>query len=551
MSLVETYRLHVQSGGIFNQVSGNHNEYKVAGDLVQAHGENGITILQRSISGDAFYNSEQRFPPPQCHPATRTAVQNTIQAWADEGDQGPSVMWLYGPAGAGKSAVAQTMAEKWVAANKLAAAFFFAKWRVDGSSGKTLFPTIAYQLALHIPKLRRHIGLAVETDPAICDKALEAQAQALLVDPMGKLDVVPHKRHLVIIDGLDECQGKAIQSRIVKILFQIAADNNLAILFLICSRPEPHIREAFESLPPDARFRRLVLDEAFNPGLDILRYLRDSFSEIQQKRFPSQSGIDSVWPSQRDLDSLVHSASGQFIYAATVIKFVDDEYCHPIEQLRLVLSVAAAQTDTSVFADLDALYTFILSANPNVSLLVRILGTYFATPGHWTQCVSFMDEFLGLPRGSVRIALRGLHSLIFIPDADDRRIHIHHASLQDFFWNPKRAGPFFLDMNQHHEQVAKLCFSIVHDSVVHPDHHASATSGYSHRHWRNHYVSATDHHGYLQKCLTSFQDCLHPERLKILCRDAKAMTRRFLNMIDFLEAMDKHTVIFVCMSGFT
>ncbi|KAJ7438251.1 hypothetical protein FB451DRAFT_1060420 [Mycena latifolia] len=313
----------------------------------------GITILQRSILRDAFYNSEQRFPPPQCHPHTRTAVQNTIQAWAGEGDQGPSVMWLYGPAGAGKSAVAQTMAEKWFAANKLAAAFFFAKWRVDGSSGKTLFPTIAYQLA--------HIGLAVEADPAICDKALEAQAQALLVDPMSKLDVVPHKRHLVIIDGLDECQGKAIQSRIVEILFQIAADNKLAILFLICSRPEPHIREAFESLPPDARFRRLVLDEAFNPGLDILRYLRDSFSEIHRKRFPSQSGIDSVWPSQRDLDSLVHSAAGQFIYAATVIKFVDDEYCHPIEQLRLVLSVAAAQTNTSVFADLDALYIHPLS----------------------------------------------------------------------------------------------------------------------------------------------------------------------------------------------
>ncbi|KAJ7845298.1 hypothetical protein B0H13DRAFT_1476554, partial [Mycena leptocephala] len=48
---------------------------------------------------------------PQCHPHTRTAVQGTIQAWADEDSAAPSVMWLYGPAGAGKSAIAQTMAE--------------------------------------------------------------------------------------------------------------------------------------------------------------------------------------------------------------------------------------------------------------------------------------------------------------------------------------------------------------------------------------------------------------------------------------------------------
>ncbi|KAJ7906987.1 hypothetical protein B0H13DRAFT_2504063, partial [Mycena leptocephala] len=318
-----------------------------------------INLLQRNISGDALYNSEQRFPPPRCHPDTRTAVQNTIETWAaDIEDQTPAVMWLYGPAGAGKSAVAQSMAENWAVKNKLAAAFFFARWRTGGSSGKSLFPTIAYQLALHIPGLRELIGLALEADPAICDKSLEEQAQSLVVSPMGQLEVEPSSPYLLIIDGLDECNSKPMQSRIINIIFRTLLENNLPFRALICSRPEPHIRETFDSLPGNVQFGRLILDETFNPGRDILRFLRDRFSEIHRKRLPYH---DASWPSERDLETLVHKASGQFIYAATVVKFVDDEYCHPMEQLCAVLSLAITETDNSPFADLDALYMHILS----------------------------------------------------------------------------------------------------------------------------------------------------------------------------------------------
>ncbi|KAJ7279874.1 hypothetical protein C8J57DRAFT_117471 [Mycena rebaudengoi] len=377
MSLVDASRVHI-SGGTFTQIAGHHNEYHVAGNFVQPQGENGITILERNISGGSLYNSEQRFPPPRCHQDTRIAVQDMLQAWADEGDQAPSVMWLYGPAGSGKSALAQTMAEKWAAEDALStAAFFFARWRVGGSSGISLFPTIAYQLALQIPQLRTAIGIAVEADPAICNKTIEEQAHAFLVNPLKQLDIDVQKRYLVIIDGLDECDGKPMQSRIITIISRMLVKNHLPIRFLICSRPEPNIRETFDSLPFNAHFRRLVLDGTFNPGRDILHYLRDCFSEIQQRRLPNHFETGATWPSERDLDILVQKSSGQFIYAATVIKFVDNEYCHPVEQLKLVLALSTSETSTTVLPDLDALYTFILTTNPNVSLLVRILGAFF------------------------------------------------------------------------------------------------------------------------------------------------------------------------------
>jgi hypothetical protein len=47
MSLVDTHRLHI-SGGTFNQVAGHLNEYHVAGNLIQPHGENGELDLKLS-----------------------------------------------------------------------------------------------------------------------------------------------------------------------------------------------------------------------------------------------------------------------------------------------------------------------------------------------------------------------------------------------------------------------------------------------------------------------------------------------------------------------
>jgi hypothetical protein len=150
-----------------------------------------------------------------------------------------------------------------------------------------------------------------------------------------------------------------------------------------------------------------------------------------------------------------------------VIKFVDDEFCHPVDQLSTILSLSATATGTSPLSDLDTLYTYILSANPNISLMKRILGAYFAIPNPddtSTHCIGFLDCILGLRRGSVRFAFRGLHSLLFIPDVDDHPIHVHHASLHDFLSNPARAGRFYLSEETHLDLVRQY-LSIILNSV--------------------------------------------------------------------------------------
>ncbi|KAJ7074564.1 hypothetical protein C8F01DRAFT_1043818, partial [Mycena amicta] len=260
-----------------------------------------------------------------------------------DSEEGPKVLWLYGPAGAGKSAVAQTMAEHWSASGDLAAAFFFARWRNGGGDGAKLFPTLAYQFALSSPDLKRLIGRAMEDDPGICNKTLEEQARVLIRDRFIELGRDYPTPRVVVVDGLDECDSKDAQTRIIKIIFQILLATGLPHRFLICSRPEPHIRETFDSLLASGRrYRHLVLDDTFDPDRDIRLYLTASFVQLRDR-----VSAPRLWPPEEDLDLLVRKASGQFIYAATVLKFVDDEYSDPQERLRLILNADPSSDEES------------------------------------------------------------------------------------------------------------------------------------------------------------------------------------------------------------
>ena len=64
---------------------------------------------------DASHTQNLRISPPNsaCFPGTRLGVTQNIHTWADSslifGDH-PHILWIYGYAGCGKSAIAQEMA---------------------------------------------------------------------------------------------------------------------------------------------------------------------------------------------------------------------------------------------------------------------------------------------------------------------------------------------------------------------------------------------------------------------------------------------------------
>ncbi|KAJ6461800.1 hypothetical protein C8R45DRAFT_766575, partial [Mycena sanguinolenta] len=57
----------------------------------------------------AIYDSGESFPQPRCNPGTRTQILKDIREWGLKEGVQQIIMWLHGPAGAGKFAIMQTL----------------------------------------------------------------------------------------------------------------------------------------------------------------------------------------------------------------------------------------------------------------------------------------------------------------------------------------------------------------------------------------------------------------------------------------------------------
>ena len=92
-------------------------------------------MLENRINLYAAYNSDEREREQAsiCHEGTREKVLNGIIAWAEE-ENGLPACWLRGPAGAGKSTIAQTIAQRYDKRHRLAFSFFFSRRNVDRKS---------------------------------------------------------------------------------------------------------------------------------------------------------------------------------------------------------------------------------------------------------------------------------------------------------------------------------------------------------------------------------------------------------------------------------
>ncbi|PPQ94100.1 hypothetical protein CVT25_009251, partial [Psilocybe cyanescens] len=225
------------NGGTFIEHHENH----------RAQSSEAIKLLLEASSLDAFHNSGDRFDPPKCHPNTRTAVlQKLINWFIGEFGWDNLVLWLYGPAGAGKSAIAQTLAELCAAKNCLLASFFFSRSDPRRNNEKTFVTTLAYQLWLHIPESRPIIEAVINNNPAIFQLNFDTQFHTLFLGPLlqlsstGKFTSGTPFPNLIIIDGLDECNGADVQNTILNTISNALQHHRLALpfRFLIASRPE-------------------------------------------------------------------------------------------------------------------------------------------------------------------------------------------------------------------------------------------------------------------------------------------------------------------------
>ena len=350
------------TGGTFTQVHGDAHYHGFRGafcsnqiswgswKLKNIKSLESSEILHQSTATAAFRNSKERFDPPKCHPNTRLAVLTKIMKWIQWGeDLDAFIMWVYGPAGAGKSAIAQTIAEMCEEEMLLLASFFFSRNDPSRSNVNPLIATIAYQITLNLPQVRDAILWAIERDPLIFSKSLAVQFKALIVAPLQPLAGAGFfdestARRLVIIDGLDECADPKVQKNILEVLGNAQRQHRLPLIFLFASRPEQHISLAFSTGILSNVTTRVALDESYLPDKDIQLFLTDKFQEIQSTH-RLRAYIPPEWPLPNVLNQLVGKSSGQFIYASTVIHYVSSIRHSPTDRLDIILGIRPPQRD--------------------------------------------------------------------------------------------------------------------------------------------------------------------------------------------------------------
>ncbi|KAJ7501129.1 hypothetical protein B0H11DRAFT_754999 [Mycena galericulata] len=418
----------------FNSIGGDMNQVDVT-----SYGESGMDTLYRSIAVEALHNSGERFQEPACHPGTRTAILAELNAWSLDTSPTSQLLWLHGSAGAGKSAIAQMFAGNCDAQRRLGASFFFRRGHPRRGTWQNLITTIAYQLANSVPELFLPIQQAVTNDKPVVGRAMAVQFQRLLVEPFRNATGL-QSQPIIVLDGLDECADHKIQQQILGLFLGAIRIGPFPVRVLICSRPEPHLREVLETPETSGicRHSTLSADKA-----DIRTYLYDEFARIHSEYTGRGINLGIPWPAPETLEHLVKQSSGVFIYAATVIRFVDDEYSHPWDRLQSVLRLDPHST-----APLDDLYTQILSVLPHNQQSLRILhavwrGTLLGQNSIWMGPEE-IDLFLGLRSGTCRLALRGLNSLLCISPvrtgwAGSQSVTYLHASLGDYISNPYRS----------------------------------------------------------------------------------------------------------------
>jgi len=416
----------------------------------------------------AAYNDRTWEHEDLCLPDTRVQLRQQITEWY-ENPRSPCIFWLNGMAGTGKSTISRTVACELADQGKLAASFFFSRGRGDISHAGMFFTTIATQLAENLPELRPLISKAIDDHPDINQRRLRDQWKILIYDPLENAPT-QSKQIVVVIDALDECEGKDDMKLILHLLAQAKNLQTIQLRVFVTSRPEIPILLGFRKMLGETH-QDFVLNDIPPPTInhDISVFFQQKLSVVKEEH-----GLSTPWPDEPTIQLLVERAAGLFIYAATTYRFIRDGM-DPEYQL-VILS--GEYTSTSPTGNLDKIYTNLLQysiigdrpPDEHEALLQgfrQIVGSIVIISDVMTA--QNLANLLGLRRGKVRTVLASLRSVLNIPEIESQPVRIFHPSFRDFLLDKQRCSDrqFWINEKERHIDLFRHCLELMSKHLRH------------------------------------------------------------------------------------
>ncbi|KAF5263111.1 hypothetical protein FOXYS1_6166 [Fusarium oxysporum] len=369
-----------------------------------------------------------------CLEGTRTQVLDDIEQWAHN-PSSPSICWLPGLAGTGKSTISRTVSRN-LKTKTLGASFFFKKGAGNRGNGRHLFSILAYQLALHLPRILPYILDSVKEDHSLAMAPIQVQWQKLILNPLVKLQEGGLTKPIVfVLDALDECDEQD-RGELLRLL--LATCPGILRVFLT-SRPELDIVGHFanEPLHREIVLHKLDLGTIESDFLIFLRQALESFVvEYNRTHHQKHLQLPSDWPGDERFQVLLHKSLPLFIAAATFVRMICDRHWSKSPNYKIDFII---DNSTKVNSEYEALYkpvlSLILSGAPDEDQdevkqsFCDIIGSLvlLASP----LPVTSLANLLGTDVWDIFSQIDPLRSVIDVPE-DDSPLQLFHLSFRDY-----------------------------------------------------------------------------------------------------------------------
>jgi hypothetical protein len=305
----------------------------------------------------------------------------------------------------------------------------------------------------------------------IANLSLRDQWQLLVLGPLSNLDDNSCRAsYILVVDALDECDGSDNIRIILQLLAEARSLKRVRLRIFMTSRPEIPIRYGFYQMS-ETEHRDFVLH---NISPSIVDHDITIFLEYNLRLISEEDSQDAGWPGAEAIKSLVQSASGLFIWAATACRFIREGIFADERLLALLKGTSDAATPEE---HLNEIYITVLqsSIQANFSqqdkerfcnMLRDVLGSVVALLSPLS--VNSLSRLLATSKQRVDRLLKDFHAILDIPNNHARPLHLHHPSFRDFLLNKNRCrdSNFWVNEKPAHQTLANRCLQLMSTSLT-------------------------------------------------------------------------------------
>ena len=419
-------------------------EQKVLDELVSALGRSRLSLRKPCMEG------------------TRSAVLQEIENYI-KNIHGHNIIWIRGPPGVGKSALAASISNRLEEQGRHVISFRFDRAECTTITTAALWGVVASDLAQLYPSFGQQL---IKGNRAHNTSNIDRLFNSLIETPLSVLDDVPlEELPVIVIDALDECGGFRHDSSawedyegLLRTLKRWAqADHLKTFKLVIISRLENRIALAFPvsiSTHVDIPSGSGVGDNASD---DIRVFLLSRLTAMD---------VDEEWISKA-LDYLVPRAAGIFIWAITAADFLR---MNPEVRFSMLVS----KDNPEGLENLYSLYTTVITTSFGPGLSKEEINAVTSVVGAMIFAMQPLDDdalimLHGVKnRNMLRFVRRALVSVI----DPGPILHFHHLSFEDFLLSSsfRKDLPMLSaiqDRGLHEHRLAVLCLK----TMVSPDLH--------------------------------------------------------------------------------